>query len=359
MSRLTIEPSRTARVGGYTSAAMPSRQNHNIESNSPAQRVASLLTRYGVRNTHIVVAFSGGADSTALLLCLHQLQDEFQLELTAAHLDHALRPESADDARFAEQVCQALPVPIVVQHLKSEEAVEHVSEQTARNWRRDFLRQTARDRQAAWVATAHTADDQAETILHRIVRGTGLRGLAGISATAPLGDGLFLLRPLLKVSRGEIEAWLQSRDQSWRIDATNAELHFTRNRLRHQLLPLLRTEYNPQVNSALLRLAQQAGEVSDWLAEQADLVLAAALVDQSPTFVRLRLPPLQGCPPVVIREVFVRLWQKQAWREQGLTAAHWEQLASRVQFPSTSSRWQLPHGIEVERDGQLLRLRRV
>jgi tRNA(Ile)-lysidine synthase len=335
---------------------MPLRSDSTADIPRFEQRLAAQLERACVRSTLVVVACSGGADSTALLLGLDRLRRDFQLTLTAAHLDHGLRPDSGHDAEAVRQLSAELGIHCVTRTATTTLRADRVSEEAARDWRREFYRDTAREQRASWVATAHTADDQAETVLHRIVRGTGVRGLTGIAAIRPLGPDTMLLRPLLGTTRAELEDWLRSQGRTWRTDPTNAEPRFTRNRIRNNLLPQLRREFNPQVDAALQRLAEQAGEINLWLTEQADRALAQALLEATPSLVRLSVAPLSSWPAVVVREAFVRLWHQQGWREQGLTSDHWNRLARCAQSTQTTDRWQLPHGIDVRREGTLLRL---
>ena len=133
-------------------------------------------------------------------------------------------------------------------------------EATARRLRYRWLAKVAREAGAHWIATGHTADDQAETVLHRLLRGTGLQGLRGIAGRRKLEPGVSLVRPLLQTTRTEIIAYLEQLHQPFRQDSTNRDLSYTRNRIRLELLPYLAERYNPAVSIALARLAEQANE---------------------------------------------------------------------------------------------------
>jgi tRNA(Ile)-lysidine synthase len=326
-------------------------------SNDLQTRVASVLKAAGVRSTPVVVGVSGGADSLALLVLLTELRGELALDLTAAHLDHALRPDSADDAAFVAECCRNWSVPLVTERLSVAVSESIASEDAARDARRDFFSRTCGAVRAAWVALAHTANDQAETVLHRLLRGTGPRGLRGMSTQAPLNHQAQIVRPLLDVSRDELERWLVARGQGWRTDATNTDSRFTRNRIRHTLLPLLREQFNPQVDSALVRLAKQCRELDDWLREAAAAALAEAQLERHADRVRLATERLVTRPRQIVREVFVLLWRQQGWPEQRMTFDHWNLLADVVIRPGPQ-RTQVPGGIDVTRDGTILRLER-
>ena len=237
-----------------------------------------------------VVAVSGGADSVALLRALHALEKP----VTVAHVNHQLRGAESDaDAAFVGDLCRSLDVPCRVKAIDvAAIAAGDNLEATARNVRYAFFARVANETGAAWIATGHTADDQAETVLHRIIRGTGIQGLRGIhpSPTPPprgeghspsaLGEGAggrvaAVIRPLLTVTRAEVLAYLAALNQPFREDATNADPRFTRNRIRHELLPLLRT-FNPDVVAALAHLAEHAGDAHEVIEAVAAEVLAKA-----------------------------------------------------------------------------------
>src|SRR5680860_554133 len=198
----------------------------------------------------IVVAFSGGCDSVVLL---HLLRFSAMGDrITAAHLDHAIRPESARDAEWVRGICAAWSLPLLVHRL----ADVPENEEEARDQRYTFLKDSAEEIGAPYIMTAHHADDQAETVLFRVLRGTGISGLVGIPATSP--DGL--IRPLLPYWREDIERYARRFDLQWRVDATNENLNFSRNRIRHDLLPRVEREMFPNARRSLVALTELARE---------------------------------------------------------------------------------------------------
>jgi tRNA(Ile)-lysidine synthase len=214
-----------------------------------------------------LVAVSGGADSVALLHLLHAVAKSRGLELHVAHLDHALRPDSPADAAHVRDLCAALGVPLTVTRIAVAALARAAGggiEEAARDARRNFLRETAQAQGCAWIALAHQRDDQAETFLLRLLRGAGTTGLAGMRPV----EGPFI-RPLLPFSRGELIGWLAGQGIAWREDASNQDLAFARNRVRHELLPLLES-YNPAVRLRLNELCRQLAEdEDDWSARVA------------------------------------------------------------------------------------------
>ena len=227
----------------------------------------------------IVVAVSGGPDSLALLHALERAARDGGVLLHGAHLDHRLRGEaSRSDARFVAEVFRGLGIEGTVEEgdVASYRKKHRLSiEDAARRVRYDFLGRVAAERQAVAIALGHTADDQAETVLMHVLRGSGLTGLAGMQESASRrlsGHDVLLLRPLLGATRQETEAYCQALGLEPRHDETNLIPELMRNRLRSELLPLLE-QYNPAVREALVRLSRSASRDRDYLATEVSRVL--------------------------------------------------------------------------------------
>jgi tRNA(Ile)-lysidine synthase len=201
----------------------------------------------------VLAAVSGGPDSVALLHLLRELG----YPLVVAHFDHQTRQgESGDDARFVQEMANALTLPLAMDSADVEAGAQRSTlsfEQYARQQRYAFLMDAARVHDCEAVATGHHADDQVETILMRMVRGTSPKGLAGIPPVRESG-GVRIVRPLIDCTRAQLLAYLAARGLAYRSDRTNADTTYLRNRIRHELLPYLRDKCNPQVDEALLRL---------------------------------------------------------------------------------------------------------
>jgi len=302
----------------------------------------------------ILAAVSGGGDSVALLHLLVQVLPP-QGKLAIAHVNHGLRGADADaDAEFVRLLAMECNLRYFEHRL---EAGTVLSENAARNLRYDFLVQQAEQIGFRYLATAHTADDQTETVLHRILRGTGLAGLSGIVPLRVMTPAVTLLRPLLQVRRSEIVSYLESLGKTFREDKTNFENQFTRNRIRNRLLPMLREEFNPQIDEAVCRLATLAADHETVLAELLDGLIGSALVERSPSRAVLDLSPLQGCSLPLLREVLIRLWKQQNFPQREMDYRQWSALAELFHTPG--KRLDLPGGMGAEQTGGRLVLEKL
>jgi len=221
----------------------------------------------------ILVSVSGGPDSTALLVALHMVAEQFLLDLQACHINHGLRgDESAQDQHFVEDLCRNLDIPLnVVADLDSAAAREQASEDILRTRRYDRLNQVAQQENISYIATGHTLDDQAETVLFRIFRGTALNGLAGMRSARTLAGCSAIVRPMLKTPRQECLRFLQAVELHARTDSSNSDLKYSRNFIRHKVVPLIDSRF-PGVKERLERLRQIVEDEEQWLSE---LVVAA------------------------------------------------------------------------------------
>jgi tRNA(Ile)-lysidine synthase len=278
-----------------------------------------------------VIAVSGGSDSVGLLRLLHAIAPSVGLSLSVAHLDHGVRGESAQaDAAFVAELAEALGLPFDVGQWQPTDSSHFESE--ARRARYAWLESVAHARGADAVAVGHTRDDQAETVLHRVIRGTGIRGLSGIPAQRALGAGVTLVRPLLTIWRQEIHDELTRLGQPFRDDATNADISRTRARIRHDLIPTLAVSYNPRVTEALVRLARHAaGSTRAYRERVLEIERFATWVGppdhDTVSFVRDRLLQV---PEFLRTEVLRQAWRRAAWPEAGMGEKRWRRLAHLV-----------------------------
>ncbi len=282
----------------------------------------------------VLVAVSGGPDSLCLLHVLWSERAARGLgRVEAAHLDHGLRgDESAGEAAWVAAWCQGRGIPCHVGRADVAGLArdrKQSKQEAARAARCAFLEETAAQISAIKIATGHTRDDQTETVLMNVLRGTGLDGLRGI----PARRGLFV-RPLLDVSRAEIEDYCASHGLEPRRDPSNLSPDaYTRNRVRLQLLPLLARDYNPAVAEALLRLSEIAGRDLDYLQTQADAALGDATRERDVFRLVLDRPTLTGLHPALLRHVLRRAIAGLRGTRGGITHDHIEQVCRAVAAP--------------------------
>jgi tRNA(Ile)-lysidine synthase len=306
------------------------------------------------RDLTVVVGVSGGADSVALIRALHALRrwpsanEGSTGQLIIAHYNHGLRGESSDgDARFVRELASQLGLACEVggwQASGEAPPAENGSrtintsppqpsdENRLRQRRLEFLLETAHRHGARYVALAHTANDQSETVLHRLIRGTGLTGLAGIPRVRRLSPATTLIRPMLAISRHQIVRYLKSLAQPFRHDHSNDDPRYTRNRLRHGLLPHLAAHYNPRILRVLARLSAQARAVESLVEPLAEALFDRVVRSSSPVETLIDTVPLRDQPEYLIAELFVRIWDVNRWPAQAMTAQHWRRLARRARL---------------------------
>jgi tRNA(Ile)-lysidine synthase len=304
-----------------------------------------LLKAYYGLNESILVAVSGGPDSVALLRAIHASGRK----IVVAHVNHKLRDvESDDDEAFVRELADNLHVPcfVVERRIPVNESIEA----TARNLRYEWFRELAEEQKCDWIATAHTADDQAETVLHRIIRGTGLHGLIGIRFDRKIRNEMYVIRPLIHRSRNELLEYLQLLDQPFRIDSSNIDSRFTRNRIRNEIMPKLRS-MNPQVDQALKRLSQQATEIQTFISSEVDKLKERVVLPKAGETHVLDADQLHSAAPYLQKEFFRQFWQDNGWPMGDMSDLHW----IRLSFQKSCD---FPGGISVRRVGKVVQLRR-
>lgn len=246
------------RRGGYARLRM------SVLAGNLVDRVGESISRYSMlcAGDRVGVAVSGGADSVALLHILHRLCSTFAMQITVLHANHQLRgSESDQDEGFVRALAASFGLNIAV--VQAPVPSGNV-EQEARRARRHFFKRSMEQYQLRRVALGHTRSDQAETVLFRLFRGTGLAGLSGMRAIT--GDGL--IRPLLSISREEVREWARGEGIEWREDSSNADSRFARNRLRNEAIPALKRDFNPNLEAILAHTAELAGDEEEYWIQQ-------------------------------------------------------------------------------------------
>jgi tRNA(Ile)-lysidine synthase len=302
----------------------------------------------------VLLAVSGGADSVAMLQAMVRLRRCGPGRLVVGHVNHGLRGTASDgDEAFVVELCRGLQLPCEIERLALDRGSVQGGdgrEAVARRGRYERLTAIASRCGARYLVTAHTADDQAETIVHHILRGTGLTGLAGMPRCRVLSPAVTLIRPLLGVRRTAIRDYLRSIEQPFRDDASNNDRRLTRNAIRHELLPHLQQRYNSQVVEALVRLGTLAGESQAVIDREVCRLVDQAMTADQDGAVTIVRQPFADQPRQLVREVLMAAWRNQEWPRQAMGFVQWETLASMLIDPPCPPRVRtLPDGIRVER----------
>jgi tRNA(Ile)-lysidine synthase len=323
---------------------------------SLSRSVLDTIQRHALlrRNARVLVALSGGSDSVALLLLLRELEREGEVTVAGvAHLNHGLRPDAGKDEQFCRALADEIGVPFrsEIIDVRARAEVSRTSIEVAgRQARYEFFQRVADELQADAIATGHTKDDLAETFLLRLLRGAGPRGLAGIHPR--VGS---VVRPLLEIGRDELRAYLVSRDQPFCEDATNADVSIPRNRVRHELLPLLRERFSPSIKDVLAREASIARQDEDRLEHEAiDLASLIVLRGETRDTVELDRPALVALHPAIAVRV-ARLALHQVAPNRFVGFDHIERLLEFARQPDERGTLSLP-GQDVIRRGRTLLL---
>ncbi|MEO8725658.1 MAG: tRNA lysidine(34) synthetase TilS [Acidobacteriaceae bacterium] len=317
----------------------------------------------------IGAAVSGGADSVCLFRLLCELRNDIGFALSMVHFDHQLRPESADDACFVAELAASLGCPFYrgTGDVRAHAALHRQSIETAaRNLRYSWFDSLLQESGLHKVATGHTQTDQAETVMMKLLRGAGPRGLSGIHPLYQRANG-YIIRPLLFAPRTEIEQHLRSLSQPWITDSSNAELVHTRNRVRHQLMPMLR-EFNPEADSALAQTAEIMRAEETWLQQETERALPFLLLPGAPVrgggrsssafqpaSLALSLEALSRHPLALQR----RLVRAALHPVGALSLADTERILGLASSSAKSDKWmELGNGIRVRRLHRELQIRR-
>lgn len=330
------------------------------ETMTMEEKVFSYIEKYNMIQTgsHVTAGLSGGADSICLLFLLKQYQNRRTFTLEAVHVNHGIRgAEAKRDERFSKDFCESLGIPFTACHYPVPEIAsgQKISvEEAGRNVRREAFWQKALEAGAESykvVALAHHKNDNAETVLHNLIRGTGAAGLGGIRPVQKeVGKGSYI-RPLLCVQREEIEEYLREKQISWITDSTNEETEYTRNKIRHQVIPRLQ-EINAGAVSHIAETAQTLGKIEEYLQEQADILYREYVKKQGN---RYCIDKQLSCEKEIMQSyVLMNVLAKAAGQRKDITAVHVE--AVRKLFEGrTGAGVSLPYGLmAVQNYGDIL-----
>ena len=316
-------------------------------------------------NMHIIIGLSGGPDSMCMFDVLCSMAEEWKLQLYPVHVNHRFRPGAAEeDQAWVENLCGERDWPCRSFVYDCSEIAERegmTSEEAGRTVRYRSFRQVADEiaasgisRQNIAIAVGQNANDQCETLLFRLMRGTGVDGLAGIAYKRWDEDGNAVIRPLLDVSRSEIEEYCRIRSLNPRRDLTNEEPVYMRNRIRLQLIPAIQEEYNPNIIETINRLAAAAAQDADYISMQAEDAAKKAVCGQGDGYVEFSAEILETLHPAIR----VRLYNKaleQIGLKENISAAHLDGVEAVLKSGRPSASWNLPEGYLAEKRYDRLR----
>lgn len=302
----------------------------------------------------VLVGVSGGPDSVALLHALVALGSDLQLRLGIAHLNHGLRQEASDgDAEFVSSLGQwrELPVHSETVDAKAYQQRHRLSpEEAGRRLRYRFYRKIAARGNYAKLALGHHADDNAESILMHVLRGTGPLGLAGIP---PVRDG-WIIRPLIQVRRSEILEFLNQNKFAYAIDASNQDVRYLRNHIRHHLMPYLEKNYHPKISDALNRLGRIARDEENWQEALLEPLMASTVLSETPDHIEFSIEKLAPVHVAAKRRIIRKAVVKLRGSVQPAAFSHIDAVVALIENGPSSGSLDLPAGLVVCRNGDRL-----
>ena len=314
--------------------------------------VFKIINKYTLvkSDNSIIVGVSGGPDSVALIRILHSINTAKNLHLRfyVAHLNHQLRGKSSEeDAQFAENLSKELSLPFILKNVNIQEIAAQTKrsiEETARIERYKFFTESSQKYNASAVALGHTADDNAETILHRIIRGTGILGLEGIPINRPLttDSAIQIVRPLLFTWRREIIDYLGKEQQNYRTDVSNYETTYFRNKIRLELIPLLEKQFNPNIKNTLIQLCQIFSANNEYLSLEAKKILKDSTIESAAGSYTLNTHFLTKQPKILQHLVFQEILNIMEIPLKEITYEHYTKILNEIAKKGRGRHFQLP-----------------
>jgi tRNA(Ile)-lysidine synthase len=314
-------------------------------------RVRNTINKYNMlRNgDRVLVGLSGGPDSVVLLYTLNILKKEYALDICIGHLDHRFRgEESKEDREFCKEIAKGLNLEIVCEEIDVPKIADEKGispEEAARIERYNFFRRVARQKSIHKVAVGHTKDDQAETVLMRAIRGSGMLGLGGMSPVKYI-EGITVIRPLIEISRSEIEDFIRLNNLRFRQDSSNDEIIFTRNKIRRELIPYLEKNFNSNIKEVLVNMAENLRAENEFLEKFAKRKFKAVSRHKNGEIL-IDLKRLKREPQAVQKRILRVALRELKGNLRRLTYQHWREIEALVDRRPTNSKVDLPAGINV------------
>jgi tRNA(Ile)-lysidine synthase len=334
----------------------------NKTSYSVLKKVRDTVDKFDMldKDEKVLVAFSGGPDSYALLYLLDELKEKYGVSICAGHVNHMLRgEESLKDEDEVKRRCKQLKIDcsVVKKDVRKLKKQGESLEEAARRIRYKALEKMAEEFGADKIATGHNRDDQAETVLLRIIKGAGEAGLSGIPPTRNLNSGIKIIRPLINVSRKEIDKYLKVKNITPRIDSSNVNTTFLRNKIRHELIPYLQ-KYNPKIKDTLLRTSQISREASEHIKQNARKILEQ-ISTSLPGSVKIDINKLLACPRILHNRILVEAYRELKGDIKHLNSSHFEEMGKILNSKKANLVVKLSSGIEAVKEYSNLIIRKT
>ncbi len=322
------------------------------------KKVNQTIKKYDLleKGERVVVGLSGGPDSTALLAVLAPIEKALDLKLIVAHFNHGLRgAESDEDENFSRDLSDKMGLTFVSGKMDQKTSKKGVSpEDYYRRQRYDFLYQTVEDYQAQKIALGHHLQDQAETVLLNILRGSGVEGLKGF---LPMRDGK-IIRPLIEISRPEIISFLNEAGIPYRHDRSNENTRYLRNQIRSELIPYLKEKFNPKIEENLAQMAEILRTEDEFIRQHVDEVLKSSFIQRQDNRILLKISTINKLPPAIRLRLFKTILESLNPAKNGFSFNHIKFLDNLAQKCESGKKADLPLGIEVRREYEELILER-
>ena len=280
------------------------------------------------KNDKIVIGVSGGPDSMCLLDILYCLKEELKIEIFVSHINHGLRKEADEETKYVEEYCKQRKIEcfikkVDIKNLSKEQKLG--TEEMGRKVRYDFFEETAKKVNANKVATAHTANDNSETVLMNILRGTAISGLKGIEISRK-DENMTYIRPLRNCTRQEIEEYCQAKKLNPKIDKSNLENIYTRNKIRNELIPYIQKEFNPNIINSLNRLSDLAKQNEQYFEEIVKQKYETLKLGENEKEIILNLKEFNSLPNVIKSRLILYTINKVNGGVQGIQKIHLEDI---------------------------------
>ncbi|MFC1624320.1 tRNA lysidine(34) synthetase TilS [Candidatus Omnitrophota bacterium] len=315
-------------------------------------KIRSTVKKYNMleENDRILVGLSGGPDSVVLLHVLLKLKKEYSLDIYIAHLDHKFRgEESTKDRRFCEELGRKLNLEVIYEEKDVSRIAKEKGksfEEAARFARYDFFKRTARIKKIQKIAVGHTKDDQAETVLMRMFRGCGSKGLGGMDPVKYM-EGIIIIRPLIEILRCEIDSFIREHDLQSRHDSSNDLLMFTRNSIRHEVIPYLENKFNPRLKEVLSNMAENLRMENEFLEKFSKRKFKSVSKRPKSNEIVLDINKFRKQPEAIRKRILRSALEDLKGNLRRLTYQHWKEMEELIEKRPGNSIVDLPGGINI------------